>query len=161
MKNTKNLERKSSADRITCFLPLYYNPLTTPCYFSNFCNLLCNSNIIHIFQCNADAAFLIVGLKSSENIHGKALPEALFFLYIAELSPSTTIHWISRYTRNREYFGTRWKRGKVLCVYSKHNNGKARSREEHGASPSLWKVLPENKTNYSSWFWHSHLKFQK
>ena len=27
MKNTKNLERKSSADRITCFLPLYYNPL--------------------------------------------------------------------------------------------------------------------------------------
>jgi hypothetical protein len=60
-------------------------------------------------------------------------------LYIAELSPSTTIHWISRYTRNREYFGTRWKRGKVLCVYSKHNNGKARSREDHGASPSLWK----------------------
>ena len=62
-----------------------------------------------------------------------------FFLYIAELSPSTTIHWISRYTRNREYFGTRWRRGKVLCVYSKHNNGKARSREGHGASPSLWK----------------------
>jgi hypothetical protein len=55
------------------------------------------------------------------------------------LSPSTTIHWISRYTRNREYFGTRWKRGKVLCVYSKHNNGKARSIEDHGASPSLWK----------------------
>jgi hypothetical protein len=27
----------------------------------------------------------------------------------------------------------------VLCVYSKHNNGKARSRENHGASPSLWK----------------------
>ena len=27
MKNTKNLERKSSADRITCFLPLSYNPL--------------------------------------------------------------------------------------------------------------------------------------
>ena len=27
MKNTKNLERKSSADRITCFLPLYYYPL--------------------------------------------------------------------------------------------------------------------------------------
>ena len=46
-------------------------------------------------------------------------------LYIAELSPSkTTIHWISRNTRNREYFGTRWKRGKVLCVYSKHNNGR-------------------------------------
>jgi hypothetical protein len=40
-----------------------------------------------------------------------------------------------------EYFGTRWKRGKVLCVYSKakHNNGKARSGEDHGASPSLWK----------------------
>ena len=36
-------------------------------------------------------------------------------------------------------FGTRWKRGKVLCVYSKHNNGKTRSRENHGASPSLWK----------------------
>ena len=65
-----------------------------------------------------------------------------YILYIAELSPSaskTTIHWISRYTRNREYFGTRWKRGKVLYVYSKHNNGKARSREDHGASPSLWK----------------------
>ena len=63
-----------------------------------------------------------------------------YILYIAELSPSkTTIHWISRYTRNREYFGTRWKRDKVLCVYSKHNNGKARSREEHGVSPSLWK----------------------
>ena len=63
-----------------------------------------------------------------------------YILYIVELSPSkTTIHWISRYTRNREYFGTRWKRGKVLCVYSKHNNGKARSREDHGASPSLWK----------------------
>ena len=30
MKNTKNLERKSSADRITCFLPLYYNPLGKP-----------------------------------------------------------------------------------------------------------------------------------
>jgi hypothetical protein len=30
-------------------------------------------------------------------------------------------------------------RGKVLCVYSKHNNGKARSREEHAVSPSLWK----------------------
>ena len=29
------------------------------------------------------------------NIHGKALPEALFILYIAELSPSTTIHWLS------------------------------------------------------------------
>jgi hypothetical protein len=28
MKNAINLERKSSADRITCFLPLYYNPLT-------------------------------------------------------------------------------------------------------------------------------------
>ena len=27
MKNSKTLERKSSADRITCFLPLYYNPL--------------------------------------------------------------------------------------------------------------------------------------
>ena len=27
MKNAKNLERKSSADRITCFLSLYYNPL--------------------------------------------------------------------------------------------------------------------------------------
>ena len=25
--NEKYLERKSSADRITCFLPLYYNPL--------------------------------------------------------------------------------------------------------------------------------------
>jgi hypothetical protein len=36
-------------------------------------------------------------------------------------------------------FWTRWKRGKVLYVYSKHNNGKARSREDHGASPSLWK----------------------
>jgi hypothetical protein len=46
---------------------------------------------------------------------------------------------LERYTRNREYFWTRWKRGKVLCVYSKHNNGKARSREDHGASPSLWK----------------------
>jgi hypothetical protein len=37
-----------------------------------------NLNIIHIFQCKADAAFLIVGLKSSENIHGKALPEAKY-----------------------------------------------------------------------------------
>jgi hypothetical protein len=83
----------------------------------------------------------IVGLKSSENIHGKALPEALFFLYIhvAELSPSTTIHSFSRYTRNREYFGTRWRRCKVLCVYLKHNNGKVRSWDGHGASPSLWK----------------------
>ena len=27
MKNLKTLEQKSSADRITCFLPLYYNPL--------------------------------------------------------------------------------------------------------------------------------------
>ena len=52
---------------------------------------------------------------------------------------STTIHWISRYTRNREYFGTRWRRGKVLCVYSKHNNGKDRSREDHAASPSICK----------------------
>jgi hypothetical protein len=42
-----------------------------------------------------------------------------------------------RKARNREYFGTRWRRDKVLCVYSKHNNGKARSREDHGASPSL------------------------
>jgi hypothetical protein len=50
--------------------------------------LPCNSNIIHTFQCKADAVFLIVGLKSSENIHGKALPEALFILNIAELSPS-------------------------------------------------------------------------
>jgi hypothetical protein len=78
-------------------------------------------------------------MKSSENIHGKALPEALFILYIADLSPSTTIHRISRYTRNREYFGTRWRRGKVLCVYSKHNNGKDRSREDHAASPSICK----------------------
>ena len=44
--------------------------------------MLCNTNIIHICQCKADAAFLIVGLKSSENIHGKALPEALFILSI-------------------------------------------------------------------------------
>jgi hypothetical protein len=45
--------------------------------------LPCNPNIIHIFQCKADAAFLIIGLKASENIHGKALPEALFILNIA------------------------------------------------------------------------------
>ena len=31
MKNTKNLKRKSSADRITCFLPLY-NPLINQLY---------------------------------------------------------------------------------------------------------------------------------
>jgi hypothetical protein len=68
--------------------------------------------------------------------------DPFYILYNAELSPSkTTIHWISRYTRNREYFWTRWKRGKVLYVYSKHNNGKDRSREDHGASPSLWKEL--------------------
>ena len=99
----------------------------------------CNSNTIHIFQCKADAAFLIVGLKIYMERH--CLRPFLYLVhFIAELSPSkTTIHWISRYTRNREYFGTRWKRGKVLCVYSKHNNGKARSREDHGASPSLWK----------------------
>jgi hypothetical protein len=30
MNNAKNLERKSSADRIACFLPLYYNPLVEP-----------------------------------------------------------------------------------------------------------------------------------
>jgi hypothetical protein len=34
MKNRKNLERKSSADRITCFLPLSYNPLLL-CYNNN------------------------------------------------------------------------------------------------------------------------------
>ena len=41
--------------------------------------------------------------------------------------------------QKQRIFGTRWRRDKVLCVYSKHNNGKARSREDHGASPSLWK----------------------
>jgi hypothetical protein len=35
--------------------------------------------------------------------------------------------------------GTRWRRDKVLSVYSKHNNGKTRFRVDHGASPSLWK----------------------
>ena len=50
----------------------------------------CNSNIIHIFQCKADAAFLIVGLKSSENIHGKALPEALFICW-EETNPKNVI----------------------------------------------------------------------
>ena len=28
---------------------------------------------------------------------------------------------------------------KFYVYISKHNNGKARSREDHGASPSLWK----------------------
>ena len=37
MKNTKNLERNSSADRITCFLPLYYNPL----FKANYKTLKC------------------------------------------------------------------------------------------------------------------------
>ena len=39
MKNAKNLERKFSADRITCFLPLYYNPLrqhSVTVQFDNF-----------------------------------------------------------------------------------------------------------------------------
>ena len=62
-------------------LPSLWPPLITPCYFSNFCNLPCNSSIIHIFQCKADAAFLIIGLKSSENIYGKALPEAFFLVH--------------------------------------------------------------------------------
>ena len=46
MKNTKNLERKSSADRITCFLPLYYNPL-----------LLCYNNNRNIMLNRFDAVF--------------------------------------------------------------------------------------------------------
>jgi hypothetical protein len=44
--------------------------------------LPCNSNIIHIFHGKAGADILIVGLKSSENIHGKALPEAPFGFYL-------------------------------------------------------------------------------
>ena len=41
--------------------------------------------------------------------------------------------------KHREYFGTTWSRGNVRCVYSKHNNGKARSRKDRGTSPSLCK----------------------
>jgi hypothetical protein len=64
--------------------------------------------------------------------------ECYFFLH--PLHQNSCLVFVKKnYTRNREYFGTRWRRGKVLCVYSKHNNGKARSRENHGASPSLWK----------------------
>ena len=103
-------------------------------------DLPCNSNTIHIFQCKADAAFLIVGLKIYMERH--CLRPFLYLVHsgIVTIEDNvTTIHWISRYTRNREYFWTRWKRGKVLCVYSKHNNGKDKSREDHGASPSLWK----------------------
>jgi hypothetical protein len=44
--------------------------------------LPCNSNIIHIFHGKAGADILIVGLKSSEDIHGKALPEAPFGSYL-------------------------------------------------------------------------------
>ena len=43
MKNTKNLERKSSADRITCFLPLYYNPLDK-CHNNNNINISTSVN---------------------------------------------------------------------------------------------------------------------
>jgi hypothetical protein len=42
---------------------------------------------------------------SPENIHGKALPEALFILYIAELSPSTTIQFnVSNFQESRTLY---------------------------------------------------------
>jgi hypothetical protein len=45
---------------------------------------------------------------------------------------------------NREYFWTRWKRGKVLYVYSKHNNRKARSRMHESECYFFLHLLHQN-----------------
>ena len=115
----------------------------TSCHFSNFCNLACSSNTRYIFQCDADAAFHLAGLKSSEKIPGKAVQFhdcPLLILYrsgIFTIDTVTDSLNLKICQNHREYFGTRWRRGNVRCIYPEHNNRKGRT--DRGASPSLCK----------------------
>ena len=111
--------------------------------FSNFCNLACSSNTRYIFQCDADAAFHLAGLKSSEKIPGKAVqfhdcPEALLILYRSGiLTIDTDSLNLKICQKHREYSGTKWRRGNARCIYPEHNNRKGRT--DRGASPCLCK----------------------